>query len=162
MQAVLDAMETGVNLPPETDGQEVTVEIAPSVIATMFGCQNSDPDDTLRCTEFYQMPSPVVSAPDGLDIQGLGSAMLQLLGMSPQEAGQLSQSIDWTSTLILPIPQDQDIQVSEMPIDGVTGTERDRLKALEREVRELRKANEILRLASAFFAQAELDRRFKS
>ena len=46
--------------------------------------------------------------------------------------------------------------------DGVTGTERDRVKALEREVRELRKANEILRLASAFFAQAELDRRFRS
>jgi transposase-like protein len=46
--------------------------------------------------------------------------------------------------------------------DGVTGAERERVKALEREVRELRKANEILRLASAFFAQAELDRRFKS
>jgi transposase-like protein len=46
--------------------------------------------------------------------------------------------------------------------DGVTGAERDRVKVLEREVRELRKANEILRLASAFFAQAELDRRFKS
>ena len=46
--------------------------------------------------------------------------------------------------------------------DGVTSAERDRIKALEREVRELRKANEILRLASAFFAQAELDRRFKS
>jgi transposase len=46
--------------------------------------------------------------------------------------------------------------------DGVTSAERDRVKALEREVRELRKANEILRLASAFFAQAELDRRFKS
>jgi transposase-like protein len=45
--------------------------------------------------------------------------------------------------------------------DGVTSAERDRVKALEREVRELRKANEILRLASAFFAQAELDRRFK-
>lgn len=36
------------------------------------------------------------------------------------------------------------------------------MKALERENRELRKANEILRLASAFFAQTELDRRFKS
>ena len=46
--------------------------------------------------------------------------------------------------------------------DGVTGAERDRVKVLEREVRELRKANEILRLASAFFAQAELDRRFRS
>jgi transposase len=45
--------------------------------------------------------------------------------------------------------------------DGVTTDERARLKALEREVRELRQANEILRKASAYFAQAELDRRFK-
>ena len=45
--------------------------------------------------------------------------------------------------------------------DGVTTAEQQRIKALEREVRELRKANEILKLASAFFAQAELDRRFK-
>jgi transposase len=39
--------------------------------------------------------------------------------------------------------------------------ERERLKALERENRELRQANEILRKASAYFAQAELDRRWK-
>jgi transposase-like protein len=45
--------------------------------------------------------------------------------------------------------------------DGVTTVERERIKALEREVRQLRQANEILKLASAFFAQAELDRRFK-
>ncbi len=45
--------------------------------------------------------------------------------------------------------------------DGTTTEERDRLKALEREVRELRQANEILRKASAYFAQAELDRPFK-
>jgi len=45
--------------------------------------------------------------------------------------------------------------------DGITSEERDRIKALEREVKELRKANEILKLASAFFAQAELDRRLK-
>ncbi len=46
--------------------------------------------------------------------------------------------------------------------DGVTSDERERIKALERENKELRKANEILKLASAFFAQAELDRRLKS
>jgi transposase-like protein len=46
--------------------------------------------------------------------------------------------------------------------DGTTTAEADRIKQLERENRELKKANEILRLASAFFAQAELDRRFKS
>ena len=44
---------------------------------------------------------------------------------------------------------------------GVTTDERERLKALERENQELRRANEILRKASAFFAQGELDRRGK-
>jgi transposase len=44
---------------------------------------------------------------------------------------------------------------------GPTTEERDRIKQLEREVKELRQANEILRKASAYFAQAELDRRFK-
>ena len=45
--------------------------------------------------------------------------------------------------------------------DGLTSAEQQRIKALEREVKELRRANEILKLASAFFAQAELDRRLK-
>lgn len=44
---------------------------------------------------------------------------------------------------------------------GPTTEERERIKQLEREVRELRQANEILRKASAYFAQAELDRRFR-
>ena len=44
---------------------------------------------------------------------------------------------------------------------GTTTDERERIKALEREVRELRQANEILRKASAYFAMAELDRRSK-
>lgn len=44
---------------------------------------------------------------------------------------------------------------------GLTTNERERLKALEREDKELRRADEILKVASAFFAQVELDRRFK-
>ena len=46
--------------------------------------------------------------------------------------------------------------------EGVTTAEAQRVKELEREVKELRRANEILKLASAFFAPAELDRRLKS
>ena len=46
--------------------------------------------------------------------------------------------------------------------DGVTSDERDRIKALERENKELRRANDILQLASAFFTQAEPGRRLKS
>ena len=45
--------------------------------------------------------------------------------------------------------------------DGLTTTEKERFKQLERENRELKRANEILRKASAYFAQAELDRRPK-
>ncbi len=44
---------------------------------------------------------------------------------------------------------------------GLNSDEKARLKALEREVRELRTANEILKKASAYFAQAELDRPFR-
>ena len=45
--------------------------------------------------------------------------------------------------------------------EGITTSQTQRVKDLEREVKELRRANEILKLASAFFAQAELDRRLK-
>jgi len=44
---------------------------------------------------------------------------------------------------------------------GMTTAERDRIKGLERENRQLRQANEILKKASAYFAQAELDRPFR-
>ncbi len=49
------------------------------------------------------------------------------------------------------------VDAGEKP--GMTTDERARMKELEKEVRELRRANEILRKASAYFAQAELDRR---
>jgi transposase len=56
----------------------------------------------------------------------------------------------------------QRAEIDQGTRDGVTTVERERDTALEREVKELRRANEILKLASAFFAQAELDRRFKA
>ena len=65
------------------------------------------------------------------------------------------------------VPQTLNEWVKRMEVDtgkreGVTTTETQRVKELERENKELRRANEILKLASAFFAQAELDRRLKS
>lgn len=56
--------------------------------------------------------------------------------------------------------QQQEIDADKR--DGVSSDEKAHIKALEKEVKELRRANEILKLASAFFAQAELDRRLKS
>ncbi len=73
----------------------------------------------------------------------------------------------WAAPKIGCVPQTLNEWVRKHEIDtgmrdGVTSEERERLKALERENKELRRANEILKLASAFFAQAELDRRLKS
>jgi len=53
-----------------------------------------------------------------------------------------------------------EVDAGERP--GTTTAEAQRLKELERENKELRRANDILRTASAFFAQAELDRKLKS
>ena len=57
--------------------------------------------------------------------------------------------------------------VKQVEIDGgqrpgFTTSDAQRIKELEREVKELRRANDILKVASAFFAQAELDRRLKN
>ena len=52
-------------------------------------------------------------------------------------------------------------EVDQGQRDGTTTSDRERLKALEKENKELRRANEILKTASAFFAQAEIDRRLK-
>ena len=83
------------------------------------------------------------------------------------EYPSLWAAIESISAKIGCVPQTLNEWVKKIEIDsgareGVTSDERERVKALEREVKELRRANEILKLASAFFAQAELDRKLKS
>jgi len=53
-----------------------------------------------------QTPSPDVNYPADVDATVLGEALLQVLGTAPAEARRIAQSIDWTSTLLLPIPQE--------------------------------------------------------
>ena len=82
------------------------------------------------------------------------------------EYPSLWAAIESISAKIGCVPQTLNEWVKKIEIDsgareGVTSDERERVKALEREVKELRRANEILKLASAFFAQAELDRKLK-
>jgi len=67
------------------------------------------------------MPSPEISAPPELDVPRIGQAYLELLGMTPDEATQFSQNIDWTSTLVIPIPRDGTSQQT-VSVDGVQGT----------------------------------------
>ncbi len=82
------------------------------------------------------------------------------------EYASLWAAVDSIAPKIGCVPQTLLKWVQQFEIDagqrgGVTTAEAQRVKDLEREVKELRRANEILKLASAFFAQAELDRRLK-
>jgi hypothetical protein len=67
-----------------------------------------------------QAPSPDVNYPADVDPTVLGEALLQVLGTEPAEARRIAQSIDWTSTLLLPIPQDLGAY-REVNVNGVSG-----------------------------------------
>ena len=83
------------------------------------------------------------------------------------EYPSLWAAIESISAKIGCVPQTLHEWVRKQEVDagarpGITRDERERVKALEREVKELRRANEILKLASAFFASAEPGHRLKS
>lgn len=135
VQAVLDEVgRSDIQLPAELNGQTVTVEVPVGVIAGYGICDREspeaselgvDPDDptALRpyCTTLMQMVSPTVTAPEGLDVAALGQAFLQLVGMDPEEAALYSQQVDWTSTLVIPIPR-YGTTYADVIVDGVPGT----------------------------------------
>jgi Putative zinc-finger len=74
-----------------------------------------------NCTYLIQAPSPTVSVPPGLDMPGIAEAALELVGMSPAEARSFCQTVDWSSTLVVPIPSDSS-SYETVPVDGVEGT----------------------------------------
>lgn len=117
LRAVFETLGLDPALLPESmDGQPFDIIIPAGVILRY---DDGDPD-LMRDFVVMQMPSPTVEVPEGVDMQVLGEAMLQLLGMSPAEAHRLSESIDWTTTLVLPIPSDV-LRVQEIGVDGTTG-----------------------------------------
>lgn len=109
-RAILEAV--GVDpllLPDELDGAQVEV--------TAFAGVEQQWGDDLH---LLQSESPLVVVPEGLQTELLGQALLQVLGLSEAEAVRLSEDIDWTSTLLLPIPQDL-AAYQEVTVDDVSG-----------------------------------------
>jgi hypothetical protein len=123
LQDLFNAVGVDIQLPADVDGETVTVEVKDAIVAA-YGCPADFAEQNLpeSCTSLIQLPSPTVDAPEGLDVQRMGEAMLQFLGLSPAEARILSQRIDWTSTLIVPVPQGEGVSYREVTVDGVSGT----------------------------------------
>jgi hypothetical protein len=133
LQALLEEMGmSGLNLPRQINGEKITADMSPIVVASFGACSEVperlpsedrhgpsnrwNPD----CKILFQMQSPTITAPPGLDIESLGEAFLQLAGMTGTEAEQFSASVDWQTTLVVPIPPNAKSQ--EVAVDGVKGT----------------------------------------
>ena len=135
VQAILDEVGgSELQLPALLDGAEVSMELPVAVVAAFGDCEVTeemmrearvDPDgpmpDLSECITLTQFPSPEISAPPGLDIASIGEVFLQLLGMTPEEAAQFSQNVDWTTTLVIPIPR-YGTEYQDVLVDGVEGT----------------------------------------
>lgn len=74
-----------------------------------------------NCTYLVQAPSPTVSLPPNLNMSEIAEAALELAGMSPAEAHAFCQTVDWSSTLVVPIPRNSS-SYETVTVDGVEGT----------------------------------------
>jgi hypothetical protein len=107
LQAVLDTLGLpDVELPQGLDGQTATVRLPPVVTQTFINRDFVVPDGEVieRSVHVIQAQSPDVSFPAGLDLSKLAYAGLRVLGMSRDEAYRMSVTIDWRTTLIVPVP----------------------------------------------------------
>jgi hypothetical protein len=113
LQAVLDALAiTDVAMPAGLDGETATVRIPPIVSMTYADASGSAdgpsadgarPDGS-KTVQLVQARTPEVSFPAGVDLSALAEIGLRVLGVDRAEAYRFAQSIDWRSTLIVPVP----------------------------------------------------------
>jgi predicted anti-sigma-YlaC factor YlaD len=123
----------GLQLPQSIDGATISVDIPTGVTAGYGDCPalkeavSEGPDATgslgrqyANCIMVAEIPSPTISTPPDLDIEQLAEIGLQFTGMTAEQAHQYSQTVDWTSTLVIPIPRNG-ASYEKVAVDGVTG-----------------------------------------
>ncbi len=109
-----------VRLPQALEGRTVEADFS-GMLTTYYG-SCADASVGRDCITLVQMASPTASVPDGLDIEQLGRIYLELLGTPTEEARQLSEQIDWTTTLVLPFPHHVNLTHETLSIEGVEAT----------------------------------------
>ena len=115
LQAVLDTLGLAdVDLPEGLDGETATVRVPPIVTQSFVS------SDGERSVHVIQARSPDVAFPAGVDLSKLAYAALRVLGMSRDEAYHMSITIDWRSTLIVPVPA-QAVAYRPINVDGNEG-----------------------------------------
>ena len=97
LRKVIDLLGlTDVRVPDQLDGQQITVHM-PRVVTQEF-------ENGKTRLELVEANSPEVSLPPGADIRQLGEIGLRILGLDADEAHRVAGTIDWRSTLVVPVP----------------------------------------------------------
>jgi hypothetical protein len=133
-----------IQIPESANGALIAVHIPKTVISTYGDCPvrhryvSSNPQSQAEglaerkmermanvkdtnCTYLIQAPSPTVSVPPDLKMSDIAEAALELAGMTPAEAHSFCQTVDWSSTLVVPIPRNSS-SYETVTVDGVGGT----------------------------------------
>jgi hypothetical protein len=134
LQAILDeAGRSDIQLPASLDGAEVAAHVSKSVMIHYGQCSSPDAaasqgsgttatgSQPSNCVFLAEIPSPTVSVPPDLNIQQVAEAGLEIAGMSPEAAQAFCQTVDWTSTLVIPVPRNA-TSYQTVDVDGVQGT----------------------------------------
>ncbi|HEX7976191.1 MAG TPA: hypothetical protein VF498_17410 [Anaerolineales bacterium] len=132
-QALLnEAGRSDLVLPASLDGAKISVKIPSGVTASYGDCPQPSSDEGMslkgstgrryaNCIVLAEIPSPTVDTPPDVDFKQLAEIGLQFTGMSAEQASQFSQTVDWTSSLVIPIPKNA-ATYQQVSVDGVTGT----------------------------------------
>jgi hypothetical protein len=143
LQAIVDeAGRSDIQLPAAIDGAEIAVHVAKAVVlrygSTTGKAALDSIDQAARAAAkgeagkamqadlkdflvLAEMPTPAVSVPPDLNLAQVAEAGLELGGMSPSAAQSFVSSVDWTSTLVIPVPVEGAV-TQKLPVDGVEGT----------------------------------------
>jgi hypothetical protein len=125
IQSILDeAGRSDLQIPASVDGATIGVRVPAGVMAFYGNCgdvasrmvgERSSSQNTTQpsgnavlkadstCVKLIELPSPIVSAPEEIDPGQIAQVALQFLGMSANDAANFTQTVDWTSTLVLPV-----------------------------------------------------------
>jgi Domain of unknown function (DUF4367) len=135
-QALLnEAGRSDLVLPSSIDGADVSVNIPASVSVAFGTCPDPAALDSGNgintngsagrqypdCVILAELPTPVVSAPADLNIAQLAQIGLEFTGMTSEQAAAFTKTVDWTSTLVIPLPKNA-ATYKQVSVDGVTGT----------------------------------------
>jgi hypothetical protein len=116
LQSLLAALNiTDVAVPAQLDGAEVLIEL-PTTVALEYHARAGRSEQLV----VVQAPSPEIDLPDGVDLAQLGEIGLRIAGLDADDARRFAQSIDWHSTLLIPIPTNA-ASFNEVTVQGNRG-----------------------------------------